>query len=68
VTSNDVLSLGHLSRGESDDNGRRDLGLDPDLGFTAGMRHVHVHPRFFAREEEQAVRTFTEDGRGHVAI
>jgi len=36
--------------------------LDPELGLAFSGLHVHVHPAFFSREEEESVAHFEEDG------
>ena len=43
------------------------LRLQPELGFTAGMLHMDVWARFFAREEVEPVPANTEDSGTHVS-
>jgi len=44
-----------------------DLRLQPELGLTAGMLHMYVRARFFAREEVEPVPANTENGRAHAS-
>src|SRR5712691_4709411 len=43
------------------------LRLQPELGFTAGMLHMDVWARFFAREEVEPIPANTEDSGTHVS-
>src|SRR5947209_13724938 len=43
------------------------LRLEPELGFTAGMLHMYVRARFFAREEVETVPANTENSRAHAS-
>ncbi len=43
-----------------------DFGLQPELGLTAGVLHVNVRLRLFAREEVEAESTNPQDRGTHV--
>jgi hypothetical protein len=66
VTYNEVYNVTELASGQSGGARHGNVRLQPDVRFAVRMRNVHVQPRFFSREKEESVRTFTEDGRRHV--
>jgi hypothetical protein len=39
--------------------------LDPELGLALGMLHMHVRPRFLAREEVEPEPLDAQDRRTH---
>jgi hypothetical protein len=44
-----------------------DARLNPELRFTLGAMHVHVHSRLLTREEVEAETGFAKDCWAHVA-
>src|SRR3989338_10439863 len=63
----DLASCVDARWSESVINRQFDLRLQPELGLTAGMLHMYVRARFFAREEVESVPANTENGRAHAS-
>ena len=58
--------LTNLSHGKTSMVSQRHLRKKPELGLAVWMRNMHVNARLFARKEEEAKLTVTNNGWCHI--